>query len=420
MKDINNGLQIGSSLSYQSENFLDRRQGQATSLSDLLNWSIKVPKGYEVCVNGLWYFYDPSYTSTETGHFFPRVVTKLTDVVDSSKQAASTELIHDTSEVISDLQDSVDSLKSSLYPAAVTNVITGPAFSSKSSLDLYQATILANLQLAIDNGEVPDSTNNLSYLDLNGDGILGSSDIDAWNNLFTEASHIYGTGTGSTYTVELGDIVVPKIQWKVIHPDIGWTMDDNGNVTWRVVSGQNIGLAHTAEVTGPTTGVISWDSDYTATFISRNSITRTSVSSVQYTIQATVTIADTIMNPVGTSIYKFALKTYYGSFSESISEMSNIIINSFNENNTYFSGMCTSGGTFSYTLFDCTGGKYPYILIPTTYYNADYKTYVSHNLNSDFMIKDIQLTNGNGIIIPYKMLRTTYIQTGSSIGIEIK
>src|SRR5574344_1794897 len=78
MKDINNGLQIGSSLSYQSENFLDRRQGQATSLSDLLNWSIKVPKGYEVCVNGLWYFYDPSYTSTETGHFFPRVLTKLT------------------------------------------------------------------------------------------------------------------------------------------------------------------------------------------------------------------------------------------------------------------------------------------------------------------------------------------------------
>lgn len=60
----------------RQKNFLDDRQGLATSLQALKNWDTSVnplSDGFEVCVNGIWYVYDSKNPiSGETGRFKPR------------------------------------------------------------------------------------------------------------------------------------------------------------------------------------------------------------------------------------------------------------------------------------------------------------------------------------------------------------
>jgi len=61
----------------RQKNFLDDRQGIATSLSSLKSWdfsTVPIPEGFEVYVNGVWYIYKSSYTDDpETGKFRSRL-----------------------------------------------------------------------------------------------------------------------------------------------------------------------------------------------------------------------------------------------------------------------------------------------------------------------------------------------------------
>ena len=64
------GIAIGSNFNYQGEGFLDSRQGMPQTVSDLLNWDILVPLGFEVCVQGEWFTYKgESYWDAELGHW---------------------------------------------------------------------------------------------------------------------------------------------------------------------------------------------------------------------------------------------------------------------------------------------------------------------------------------------------------------
>ena len=55
------------------------------------------------------------------------------------------------------------------------------------------------------------------------------------------------------------------------------------------------------------------------------------------------------------------------------------------------------------------------------FYSANNKTYVNDNLMSDFVVRTNPiLVNSRGINIAYVLLRTTYIQTGSAIKIDIR
>ena len=57
----------------RQKNFLDDRQGLATSLSTLKSWDfsqVPIPEGFEVYVGGVWYIYKSSYTDDpDTGKF---------------------------------------------------------------------------------------------------------------------------------------------------------------------------------------------------------------------------------------------------------------------------------------------------------------------------------------------------------------
>lgn len=66
-------LKIGTNFDYQGHDFLDSRQGLPQSLSDLRNWDILVPLGFEACVSGEWYTWKgPDYWNDETGHWEKR------------------------------------------------------------------------------------------------------------------------------------------------------------------------------------------------------------------------------------------------------------------------------------------------------------------------------------------------------------
>jgi hypothetical protein len=63
-------INIGTNLLYNGKNFLDLRQGHANSLEDLKTWDLNIPPGFEVCVNGEWYVYNPEFEEDEiTGKF---------------------------------------------------------------------------------------------------------------------------------------------------------------------------------------------------------------------------------------------------------------------------------------------------------------------------------------------------------------
>src|SRR5574344_1416823 len=68
---------IGTNFSYDAENFLDERQGTAKAKDDLKNWDTPVPESFEVCLDKIWYYYDPNITLDDTGHWIPRISTQL-------------------------------------------------------------------------------------------------------------------------------------------------------------------------------------------------------------------------------------------------------------------------------------------------------------------------------------------------------
>lgn len=65
-------INIGTNINYQGHKFLDERQGLANSESDLKNWSIPVPSGFEAFVNGSWYIYDENNEFSETTGYFKK------------------------------------------------------------------------------------------------------------------------------------------------------------------------------------------------------------------------------------------------------------------------------------------------------------------------------------------------------------
>lgn len=70
------------------------------------------------------------------------------------------------------------------------------------------------------------------------------------------------------------------------------------------------------------------------------------------------------------------------------------------------------------TNFDCTGGKYPYYVIPANVYNG-LQVWVGGLKNTDITVTDMTVTNASGFSQAYKVIRLTNIQTGV-LSIEFK
>ncbi len=64
-------LNIGTNFNYQGGDFLDSRQGLPKYKSDLKNWTIPIPLGFQACLDGTWYIWmgPNSQDDPEIGHW---------------------------------------------------------------------------------------------------------------------------------------------------------------------------------------------------------------------------------------------------------------------------------------------------------------------------------------------------------------
>lgn len=126
----------------------------------------------------------------------------------------------------------------------------------------------------------------------------------------------------------------------------------------------------------------------------------TNISSV-YNIQVKATLnTQSITKSV---IYYFKYKKYYGTSSNATLTNEQIL--------ALGGDAWADSRAMGATIFDCTGGKYPYYVIPSDIYTG-LEVWVGGLKNSDITVKDITLTNDKGASKAYKVVRLTNIQTG--------
>lgn len=126
----------------------------------------------------------------------------------------------------------------------------------------------------------------------------------------------------------------------------------------------------------------------------------TNISSV-YNIQVKATLnTQSITKSV---IYYFKYKKYYGTSSNATLTNAQIL--------ALGGDAWADSRAMEATIFDCTGGKYPYYVIPSDIYTG-LEVWVGGLKNSDITVTDITLTNDEGASKAYKVIRLTNIQTG--------
>lgn len=401
---------LTSNFSYQAEDFLDARIKQAKTLEDLKNWDILVPRGFEIVLDGVWYSYDPDYELLASGHWIPRV-TNDPDFQGPSYVSAGVESVKEVKEALETTKEALGGLDNSMYPTFVTSIIATPNYTSTIELDADKNNKLARLSRLITDGIYdPD-------YDINKDGRLDTADVQEWNEFYERIrpSIAYNQpGTSGTYWMEVGSVILPRLSWIVVKPSITWTYSGT-TVTWKLVPGSDktpIELK-SSSVLG-SSGKIE-GTDTLPVWIGSEIFSSDVISTKTLTIKSTT---KNDIEAIGYAYFKFGVKTYTGA--GSLEAIWNKTVLNVGTDLAGWSNRFVETGTLGATNFNCTGGKYPYILIPKAYYKSSYKTYMSGNLNSDFVTKEITVINNRGVSIPYVLYRTGYIQTGNPISIEIK
>lgn len=287
-------INIGTNFEYQGDLFLDGRQGYPQTTDDLLNWSIPIPEGFEVYLNGVWYVYDPAVNDPVIGHFKRRI---------------------DFDYPGSEVQDVIDYI-----------------------LDIISRGI-----------------NALSF-----GSFITNPPPDEVGGLVT--------------TLEVGSSPI------------------NLSINWTLRKGNQVVTPTDALVNLSPIGVASNFLSY-----SQNSITSLNVpGSIPFVVR--VYNNNDFVERTYRIDYKY--KKYWG-VSSNTSITSNEILSNFIYT---WAGSWMMGTTF----FDCSGGKYPYYVIPEMdYVESIFTLSVNGMVNSDIVVQSVTI---NGV--PYKVIRTGNIQTG--------
>lgn len=104
-----------------------------------------------------------------------------------------------------------------------------------------------------------------------------------------------------------------------------------------------------------------------------------------------------------TASYAFKYKKYWGTSASATLTNANILKLT---GNTWADSRAMNA-----TNFDCTGGKYPYYVIPASIYTG-LEVWVGGLKNTDIVVSDITLTNAFGASAAYKVIRLANKQTG--------
>lgn len=168
-----------------------------------------------------------------------------------------------------------------------------------------------------------------------------------------------------------------------------------------VRKGTNVTASSTVTVTPP--------SGVTGTLAS-NKASWTPSAAIKSNATITVKVVYGAQTQTKTISYTFKLKKYWGVSAKAT--LTNVDVLALS------SGWADSRA-MSATSFNCSGGKYPYYVIPASLYSG-LEVWVGGLRNTDLVVTDMNITNASGSTDAYKVVRLGNIQTSSDISIQFK
>lgn len=395
---------IGTNFTLESKEFLDSRQGLALTKKDLLDWRTPVPEGFRVCLDRKWYYYDSSANLEDTGHWVPCVVDNVDGEVYEG-QTVSAKAVKELGSIngglVSELESKLSKINNLVNPLQLSNnaePITDPSIVG----ELVEFKLPELIGKKVENSE-PDKA-----FDLNNDGVIDEADKTLWEatnkelKKLSEDKTYYSTSSPRDAMFEVGHKILPSASIGLQRKSgaIDESVDGIKQMTIRLIDNSR---------PSPVNNFLNFGG---SSWTYNKLVTRTVASDIIVDCRV---ITKSGARVSASSIYKFRYRKFVGA-----SDLLNL---SGTIKSSQLEGKLTSSfvesGTLDKTVFNCSGGKYPYIIIPALYYKPTNKMYVGGFLNTDLVVEDIKIENKVGIVVPYKVIRTRLKQTGSSIPVQI-
>lgn len=395
---------IGTNFTLESREFLDSRQGLALTKTDLLNWKTPVPEGFRVCLDKKWYYYDSNANLEDTGHWVPCVVDSVDGEVYEG-QTVSAKAVKELGSIngglVSELESKLSKINNLVNPLQLSNNAE-PITDPKIVGELVDFKLPELIGKKVENSE-PDKA-----FDLNNDGVIDEADKALWETTNKELEKLskdkdyYSTSSPRDAMFEVGHKILPSVSIGLQRKSSGIdeSVDGIKQMTIRLIDGSR---------PSPVNNFLNFGG---SSWTYNKLVTRTVASDIIVDCRV---ITKSGARVSASSIYKFRYRKFVGA-----SDLLNL---SGTIKSSQLEGKLTSSfvesGTLDKTVFNCSGGKYPYIIIPALYYKPTNKMYVGGFLNTDLVVEDVKIENKVGIVVPYKVIRTRLKQTGSSIPVQI-
>lgn len=396
---------IGTNFTLESKEFLDSRQGLALTKKDLLDWRTPVPEGFRVCLDRKWYYYDSSANLEDTGHWVPCVVDNVDGEVYEG-QTVSAKAVKELGSIngglVSELESKLSKINNLVNPLQLSNnadPITDPSIVG----ELVEFKLPELIGKKVENSE-PDKA-----FDLNNDGVIDEADKALWEATNKELKKLnedktyYSTSSPRDAMFEVGHKILPSASIGLQRKSgaIDESVDGIKQMTIRLIDNSR---------PSPVNNFLNFGG---SSWTYNKLVTKTFPSDILIN-SVVITKNNTRLSTNAT--YKFRYRKFIGA--SELLDLSGGTIKSSQLEGKLVSSFVESG-TLDKTVFNCSGGKYPYIIIPALYYKPTNKMYVGGFLNTDLVVEDVEIENKVGIVVPYKVIRTRLKQTGSSIPVQI-
>lgn len=396
---------IGTNFTLESREFLDSRQGLALTKKDLLDWRTPVPEGFRVCLDRKWYYYDSSANLEDTGHWVPCVVDSVDGEIYEG-QTVSAKAVKELGSIngglVSELESKLSKINNLVNPLQLSN-------NAQPITDLSIVGELVEFKLPELIGKKVENSEPDKAFDLNNDGVIDEADKALWETTNKELKKLsedktyYSTSSPRDAMFEVGHKILPSASIGLQRKSgaIDESVDGIKQMTIRLIDNSR---------PSPVNNFLNFGG---SSWTYNKLVTKTFPSDILIN-SVVITKNNTRLSTNAT--YKFRYRKFIGA--SELLDLSGGTIKSSQLEGKLVSSFVESG-TLDKTVFNCSGGKYPYVIIPATYYNPTNKMYVGGFLNTDLVVEDVKIENKVGVVVPYKVIRTKLKQTGSSIPVQI-
>lgn len=401
-------IRIGAPYLYRGKSFLDQRQSIPQSLEDLKNWNTPVPEGFEVCLNGTWYYFDSINTNPVTGHWFQRFISSVDNDDFYSIQGVSAGLfkqkLDEVDRTLASFKESLDTFRdfllkidNDLFPFSFKTLVAGPRFTDSYTAQEYGLQVEQIVTEILERGRW--TTEELEKYDMNGDTVIDISDLRTLQNMYavlTVMANIYTTpGTTDTYYFDIGSTTLPILSWSIQKSGEG-----EQSIKKAIIRDDS-----------PTRGFMS--PDYKS-WTSKFELTSDIKSDKVYTIEATVGEYNQVV--IGQAHFKFWNRTYFGIAPTEWLKRSSL---DWDEVKALQSEWYDDGSLALHKFeIPASPGSAASVLIPKDQFDPQARLYLNGIRFEEAFTKELTVTNINGKVADYMLLQIDL--PGESFELELR